>query len=274
MSNIVVRTLTGIIIVVAILGSIVLGKYYFGALFLIFTILGAFEFFQMLEKSEIIAQKYFGTVLASILYTLLFLVAIKAISAMYLIAVVLLVFVIPIRELYRTDSNIPLPNIATTLFGIVYVAVPFGLMNFMFYYGSVGEKIETFHLLFAFFVILWTSDTFAYLTGTKFGKNRLFKRISPKKSWEGSIGGAIFALFAAFLFSLWFTEMNLSLWLGYAMVIVVAGTYGDLVESMFKRSLFLKDSGNILPGHGGILDRFDAVFLAVPAAILYLMIIS
>lgn len=274
MSNIVVRTLTGIVIVVSILGSVLLGKFYFGALFLIFSILGTFEFYQMLEKSEIKAQKYFGTVLASILYVLLFLVAIQAISAMYLVIIVLLIFVIPIRELYRTDSDKPLTNIASTLFGIVYVAVPFGLMNFMFYFDALGIRIETFHLLLSFFVILWTSDTFAYLTGTKFGKNRLFERISPKKSWEGSIGGTIAALIAAYLFSLWFTEMSLVLWLGYALVIVVSGTYGDLVESMFKRSLKLKDSGTILPGHGGILDRFDAVFLAVPAAILYLMFIS
>lgn len=272
MSNLVVRTLTGIIIVISILGSILLGKFYFGGLFLIFTILGTFEFFQMLEKTEIIAQKHFGTILASILYILLFLVAIKAISAMYLVAMVLLVFVIPVRELYRTDSDKPLPNIASTLFGIVYVAIPFGLMNFMYYYGN--PKAETFHLLLGFFVILWTADTFAYLTGTKFGKNRLFERISPKKSWEGSIGGAVAALVAAYIFSIWFTEMSLAHWLGYALVIVVSGTYGDLVESMFKRSLSIKDSGNILPGHGGILDRFDAVFLSVPAAILYLMFIS
>jgi phosphatidate cytidylyltransferase len=189
---------------------------------------------------------------------------------MYLVIIVLLVFIVPIRELYRTDSNNPIPNIATTLFGIVYIAFPFGLMNFMFRY----KGIETFHLLLSMFVILWTADTFAYLVGSKIGKNRLFERISPKKSWEGSIGGAIAALIAAFIFSVYFKEMSLALWLGYALIIVVAGTYGDLIESMFKRSLNIKDSGNILPGHGGILDRFDAVFMAVPAAILYLMFIS
>ncbi len=272
MSNIAIRTLTGSLIVLAILGSILLGRYYFGALFLIFTILGTYEFFKMFEKSHIIAQKHFGTLLAAILYSLLFMVAIKKISAMYLIIMVLLVFAIPVRELYRTDSDQPLPNIASTLFGVIYVALPFGLMNFMFYYGKPPQ--ETFHLLLAFFVILWTSDTFAYLSGTRFGKNKLFKRISPKKSWEGSIGGMLAALVAGYLFSLWFHEMSLSLWLGYTLVIVVAGIYGDLIESMFKRSLNIKDSGNILPGHGGILDRFDAVFLAAPAAILYLIFIS
>jgi len=282
LSNLVVRAITGAVIVLAIIASIILGKYYFGALFFIFTILGTFEFFKMIEKSDIIAQKMFGTAVAGALYLLLWWVSFEPFSssmsfnsetpqrAMYLVIIVLLVFIIPIRELYRTDSNQPIANIATTILGIVYVAVPFGLMNFMFRYK--GE--QTFHLLLSLFVILWTADTFAYLVGSKIGKNRLFERISPKKSWEGSIGGLIAALIAATIFSYFFKEMSLALWLGYALIIVVAGAYGDLVESMFKRSLNIKDSGNILPGHGGILDRFDAVFLAVPAAILYLMFIS
>lgn len=282
MSNLVLRAITGAAIVASIITSIILGKYYFGGLFFIFTILGTYEFFKMIEKSDIIAQKLFGTAVAAAFYLLLWWVSFEPFKpsiafnpaapqrAMYLIIIVLLVFIIPIRELYRTDSDQPIPNIATTLLGIVYVALPFGLMNFMFRYK--GE--ETFHLLLSMFVILWTADTFAYLVGSKIGKNRLFERISPKKSWEGSIGGLIAALIAAAIFSYFFKEMSLALWLGYAIIIVVAGAYGDLIESMFKRSLNIKDSGNILPGHGGILDRFDAVFMAVPAAILYLMFIS
>ena len=224
----------------------------------------------MVKKSDIIAQRFFGTAIASVLYLLLWWVSFNPDRAMYLVIIVLLVFIVPIRELYRTDSDSAIPNIATTLLGIVYVALPFGLMNFMFRYK--GEN--TFHLLLGMFVILWTADTFAYLVGSRIGKNRLFERVSPKKSWEGSVGGMIASLIAAFIFSLYFKELTLALWLGYALLIVVAGTYGDLIESMFKRSLNIKDSGNILPGHGGILDRFDAVFIAVPAAILYLMFIS
>ena len=282
MSNLVLRALTGSVIVAAIILSIIFGKFYFGLLFFIFTVLGTYEFFKMIEKSEIIAQKAFGTAVAAVLYLLLWWVSYEPFQpevafnpadpqrAMYLIIIVLLMFVIPIRELYRTDSDQPIPNIATTLLGIVYIAIPFGLMNFMFRYK--GE--DTFHLLLGLFVILWTADTFAYLVGSRIGKNRLFERISPKKSWEGSVGGLIASLIAAAVFAYFFKEMSLALWLGYAIVIVVAGAYGDLVESMFKRSLNIKDSGSILPGHGGILDRFDAVFISVPAAILYLMFIS
>ena len=270
MSNLVLRAITGAVIVAAIIGSILSGKYFFGGLFFAFTVMGTYEFFTMVKKSDIIAQRYFGTAIAAVLYLLLWWVSFNSDRAMYLVIIVLLVFIVPIRELYRTDSNKPIQNIATTLLGIVYVAFPFGLMNFMFRHKGV----ETFHLLLSLFVILWTADTFAYLVGSRIGKNRLFERISPKKSWEGSVGGAVAALIAAFIFSLFFKEMTLALWMGYALVIVVAGTYGDLIESMFKRSLNIKDSGNILPGHGGILDRFDAVFIAVPAAILYLMFIS
>jgi len=270
LKDITIRTITGFGIVAAIIASILLGKYYFGALFFLFSVLGTYEFFTMIKKSDIIAQRFFGTAIAGLLYLLLWWVSFQPGRAMYLVIIVLLIFIVPIRELYRTDSNQPIPNIATTLFGIVYVALPFGLMNFMFRYHGV----DTFHLLLGLFVILWTSDTFAYLVGSRIGKNRLFERVSPKKSWEGSIGGLVAALISAFIFSFFFKELSLALWLGYALVIVVAGSYGDLVESMFKRSLNIKDSGNILPGHGGILDRFDAVFLAVPAAILYLMFIS
>ncbi|RUA28968.1 MAG: phosphatidate cytidylyltransferase, partial [Bacteroidetes bacterium] len=187
MSNLVLRTITGAAIVASIIGSILLGKYFFGALFFVFTILGTYEFFTMIKKSNIIAQRFFGTTVAGLLYLLLWWVSFSPERAMYLIVIVLLVFIVPIRELYRTDSDNAIPNIATTLLGIVYVAVPFGLMNFMFRYNDEN----TFHLLLGLFVILWTADTFAYLVGSRIGKNRLFERVSPKKSWEGSIGGMI-----------------------------------------------------------------------------------
>jgi len=148
LSNFVLRIITGAVIVAAILTSIILGKYYFGALFFIFTILGTHEFFKMIEKSHIIAQTMFGTAIAGTLYLLLWWVSFDTHRAMYLVIIVFLVFVVPIRELYRNDSDTPISNIATTLLGIVYIAFPFGLMNFMFSYK--GE--ETYHLLLAMFV--------------------------------------------------------------------------------------------------------------------------
>ena len=191
---------------------------------------------------------------------------------MYLTIVVVLLFIIPIRELYRTDDDSPIPNISQTIFGIIYVGLTFGLMNFLFYYGYKGD--ETYHLILAFFVIIWSSDSFAYLTGVNFGKNKLFERISPKKSWEGFFGGFIASLIVGYIFSLYYSDFSMISWIGFAAVINISGVYGDLIQSKFKRSLGLKDSGSILPGHGGILDRFDAVFVTIPVAIAYVMLIS
>jgi phosphatidate cytidylyltransferase len=125
-----------------------------------------------------------------------------------------------------------------------------------------------------FFFILWANDSFAYLTGVSIGKHRLFERISPKKSWEGSIGGFVSGLLTAWVISIFFKEFDLINWIVIAAIIMIFGTFGDLVESLFKRSLKVKDSGNILPGHGGLLDRFDAVFLAAPAVFVYLILIK
>ena len=124
------------------------------------------------------------------------------------------------------------------------------------------------------FIFLWASDSGAYLVGSLIGKHRLFERISPKKSWEGSIGGGVLALVAAWALWYFFPIMSLWQWIGMALVVVVFGTWGDLVESLLKRQLGIKDSGHILPGHGGILDRFDSSMLAVPAVVIYLYTLS
>ena len=122
----------------------------------------------------------------------------------------------------------------------------------------------------AVFIFLWTSDTGAYCFGSLFGKHRLFERISPKKSWEGSIGGTFVSLLAALIVWYFDRSLNIPQWLGFALVVVIFGTWGDLVESLLKRQLGIKDSGNILPGHGGLLDRFDSSLLALPAVVIYL----
>jgi phosphatidate cytidylyltransferase len=133
--------------------------------------------------------------------------------------------------------------------------------------------VHTPNILVGFFIILWIYDSGAYVFGVSFGKHRLFERISPKKSWEGFIGGSIVAISAANVISVFFTELRLFDWLIISAIIIVFGTFGDLVESLLKRELNIKDSGNILPGHGGILDRFDGIFLSVPIIFAYLQIV-
>ncbi len=271
MKELSLRGFTGALLVLAIVGSIIIGKHAFGVLFFIITIFGAYEFYKMFDKTIHRAQKVFGSIISGLLYLVLYLIANEYINALYISLIAVLVFVIPIRELYRKSES-PIVNISITVFGIIYVGMTFGLLNFLFYHGYKGA--ETFHFILAFFAVIWTSDTFAYLTGVSIGKHRLFERISPKKSWEGFFGGLIAAIAVGYIFSIFYTELSPIAWMGYALLLCIAGVYGDLVQSMFKRSLNLKDSGKILPGHGGILDRFDGVFLAVPVAIAYIMLIS
>ncbi len=145
-------------------------------------------------------------------------------------------------------------------------------MNFFF---VKLEGAETYHkeLVLAFFVIIWVDDTFAYLSGMLLGKHKLFKSISPNKTWQGTIGGAIFSLVAAWIFSIFSPWLDVTTWLAFASVLIIFGTFGDLVESMFKRRLGIKDSGDIMPGHGGILDRLDSVLIAAPFIFVFIILV-
>jgi phosphatidate cytidylyltransferase len=162
-------------------------------------------------------------------------------------------------ELYKPGAA-PFTNIAYTLLGIIYVSVPFALLHITaFARGPYSHEI-----VIGILLILWANDTGAYLVGSSLGKHKLFQRISPHKSWEGVLGGAALALVVSYIIADYFGITSLNTWLGINSIIVVAGTYGDLVESMLKRSLQVKDSGGMIPGHGGLLDRFDSFLLAMP----------
>ena len=160
----------------------------------------------------------------------------------------------------------------------LYIALPFALLNILAYHNNPAESSVSYNpiLPLSIFVFLWLNDTGAYCIGSLLGKHRLFERISPKKSWEGSVGGAVFAIAASFAFGcfFFFPFMNMAQWVGLALTVIVFGTWGDLTESLMKRQLGIKDSGNILPGHGGMLDRFDSTLMAVPAAVVYLYVLT
>jgi phosphatidate cytidylyltransferase len=179
-----------------------------------------------------------------------------------------------ISRLYLKEDD-PVQNWAYILMGQIYVVLPFGLLCFL-PFEHVGDTINYRQVFpFSFFLFLWINDTGAYIVGSTFGKHKMFKRISPKKSWEGFTGGVILAIITAFMFSYYFpATLNLSEWIGMALVTVIFGTWGDLTESLFKRTINVKDSGNILPGHGGILDRFDSALLAAPACVIYFAMLN
>jgi phosphatidate cytidylyltransferase len=269
-NNFITRTITGAVFVIVLVGSVLLGQPVFGILFAIITLAGLHEFYQLLKKSGYKPQMVPGLILGLSLYlSLAFLSDQGNVSRLISLNILVLVMVF-VTELYRKTEN-PFQNIALTLAGVFYIALPLGLMNLLFD-PLVKEGLPCYGLVLGFLIILWTNDTAAYLVGSKLGKTRLFERISPKKSWEGSVGGGLLALAAAFACHHYFGRFELWQWLVIGAIIIVFGTLGDLVESMLKRSLGVKDSGAVLPGHGGILDRFDAVLLAAP--IVYIFVAS
>ena len=175
-----------------------------------------------------------------------------------------------IAELYYKAPN-PINNWAFTLFAQVYCAGSFSILNFIGAEpGTPGVMSYTPLFIMAIFIFVWLDDTGAYLVGSLIGKHKLFERISPKKSWEGFFGGLILSLASSQAFAWFAPEINRMNWLGLAATVVLFGTWGDLIESLLKRTLGVKDSGNVLPGHGGMLDRFDSVMLAVPASYIYI----
>jgi phosphatidate cytidylyltransferase len=267
-SNFWQRTATAIIFVVIMVGSVLLGQMVFAFLLLIITFLGLQEFYRLVSGEAVQPFVQPSVWAGCTVYAMLALNALELLAIEWFLALIPLLFMLFIAELWRVKVN-PLMNIAISLTGIFYIAVPFGLMIY-FFNPSVGSGLAHYGLVLGYLFILWLNDTGAYLIGSFLGKRKLFERISPKKTWEGSIGGAILAMLTGWIFSLLKTGFNLEQWLIIAAIVVVTGTLGDLVESMFKRSQNIKDSGNIMPGHGGILDRFDAVLLSVPFVFLYL----
>lgn len=269
MNNFFKRTLTAGAFVAVLLGCTYYNQYSFATLFFIITILGVWEFYSLAEKGNNKPQKIWGTIVGGILFLSNALACLHYVEPKLLLINIPLFFSIFIIELYTKAAN-PFRNIAFTLLGILYVALPFSLLNYLVIYTGTFS----YEILFGFFLILWSNDTGAYLAGSAFGKRKLFPRVSPGKSWEGSIGGAIASYIVTFIISGWYTSINIMDWMVIAAILVVIGTLGDLVESLYKRSKNVKDSGNLLPGHGGILDRFDSLIMATPFVFTYLYLIK
>jgi len=268
-NNFVKRALTAGAFVAVLLGCTYYSQFSFSILFLCITVLGLVEFYTLSEKGQNKPQKIWGTTVGAILFISNAMVAMNYSDFKILTINIPLIFSVFIVELYTKSAN-PFRNIAYTLLGIFYVALPFSLLNYLVTYsGSYNYE-----LLFGFFFILWSNDTGAYLAGSAFGKRKLFARVSPGKSWEGSAGGALASYIVAFIISGWYTSVSVIDWMVIAAILVVIGTLGDLVESLYKRSKNVKDSGNLLPGHGGILDRFDSLIMATPFVFTYLYLIK
>jgi phosphatidate cytidylyltransferase len=239
------------------------GPWTYAAIFMFVLLMSIREYIRLVG----IRRKIYKTglyITAFLFYAIAYLIQAEW-SERFLHLIVPVISVGIILHLYRMDDD-PYKAIGLYILGIIYIILPFALLNPLVY--ASGEY--QFELLVGLLFSVWCSDTGAYFAGSAFGKHRLFERHSPKKSWEGAIGGVLFALFAGWVLSLYFPVMNTWQWIGFSGVVAVSGIYGDLVESMMKRSSAMKDSGTSIPGHGGFLDRFDSLIFSIPFALLFL----
>ncbi len=272
------RILTAIVFVSVMLGGLYGGLYPFVALFVLITALCLWEFIGMTlvaqNPTNIRHYKIAGTIMGvlPVVITGIYKLGIPADPFMFLkkatILSIPLVFLIFIRELFAKTKE-PFTNLAHLFLGIFYIGLP---MSMLVLVGIEGDNYLP-NTVFGILLLTWANDSGAYLIGSKIGKTPLFPRISPNKTWEGSIGGAITTLAAGFLLSLVFDEQSMVNWLIIAALTAVFGSIGDLIESMLKRSKGVKDSGSFLPGHGGFLDRFDAFIFVVPFVAAFLLYI-
>lgn len=269
MKKLVTRTITGIVLVIVMLAAIIASQYSYALLFLLILIGGITEFANLFKNSKVKPNTALSYSISILIFSGTFLIAQGILAPKYLYSFFPFLLIIIAAELYRKKLK-PLENIAVTIFSISYLVLPISLINFLVFPEFIGGNTYTPKLLIALFVLIWVYDSGAYLVGVSIGKHRLFERISPLKSWEGAVGGTLTALFAAYLISGYIPEIELRHWFAIGFLVVVSSTFGDLSESMFKRYFGIKDSGNILPGHGGILDRYDSLLFAAPVLVMYL----
>ena len=271
-SNFLQRAITGILFVGVLVGCILYDPWTFSALFVVISALTIREFGHLINQVEGVSINKNITMLAGVyLYMAVMAFCTNLSGSKIFLPYLLLIMYLMISELYLKKEN-PVMNWAYSMLSQLYIALPFAMLNILLFHTSPMDTSVSYNpiLPLSVFVFIWLSDTGAYCVGSLIGRHRLFERISPKKSWEGSIGGGIVAIGSSFIFAHYFPIMNMAEWAGLALIVVIFGTWGDLTESLLKRQLHIKDSGAILPGHGGMLDRFDSALMAIPAAVVYL----
>ena len=273
-SNLTQRLITGILGSAAIIAGVSSSQWTYFAIFFIICLFTLLEFYNLVGLDGLAPQKAFGTLCGVLIFCLSFFIEGRIpvngrpMPTEFYILIFPIISCIYMIKLYKKFERKPFTNIAFTFLGIFYVVVPFVLLNVIVF----DEGVYNFEIILGSLLILWASDTGAYFAGTFFGKRKLFERISPKKSWEGFIGGAVLTLIFAYGSSQFLHTLTISQWIIVGVIIIVGGTFGDLIESLLKRSIEIKDSGDSLPGHGGFLDRFDGLLISAPFIAAYLEI--
>jgi phosphatidate cytidylyltransferase len=270
LNNLQQRAIAAVVGVSIILGSIFYSDWSFFILFCAISVLTQLEFYKLLGLNGNQPLTYYGTATGVIINTLVFLIEKGELPSVCYYLVIPMVASVFFIKLYKKKDLQPFLNIAFTFLGIIYVALPFAFLIGL----SLKAGYYNYEIVIGCLFLLWASDIGAYFAGTRYGKRKLFERVSPKKSWEGFMGGALFAALVSAGLSHYFKTYEPWQWYCIATIMVVCGTLGDLVESLFKRSISIKDSGNSIPGHGGFLDRFDGLLLSMPFIITFVKLFS
>ena len=269
MSNFWQRLLTGIVFLVVLISGIIYSQWTFAVLFAAVESLALWEFYRIGRQGGYRPLAVYGLAVGLAAFVLSFLACAQIVSFQVLALAAILLTPIFVIVLFGHYDN-PISTIAYTFYGLVYIALPLALISPIAFHSGEYQSI----MVLGMFIIIWVNDTGAYCFGVTIGRHKMFERISPKKTWEGFIGGALAAVGASVLLARFFTVLTLPQWITVALLTVIFGTLGDLTESQLKRTVGIKDSSNILPGHGGILDRFDSIILAIPVIFAYLQLIS
>jgi phosphatidate cytidylyltransferase len=260
--------ITGIIGAAVIIYASYFSEWSYLIVFFAICCLSILEFYKLTGLDGVLPLKFIGTFNALLIFLLSFLIERNILDPKFYFLIFPSIAMVFLIKLYKKEKK-PFTNIAYTLLGIIYVGLPFALLNLSVY----AEGDYNYQIIIGILLLLWASDTGGYIAGVWFGRTKLFKRVSPKKSWEGMIGSFSLALIIATFVGYYFNVMTLLQWYVVAVLMVVTSTYGDLVESLFKRSIEIKDSGNSLPGHGGFLDRFDGLFISIPFIVFLLKVV-
>jgi phosphatidate cytidylyltransferase len=271
-NNLAKRTVVGVPGAALMVWFIFFNEYTFTFLFFLITVLSMHEFYKRSANHIVQPQRWLGLIAGILTFITIisYKVDLNLDTKLCFLLCIPVLFTIFIAELYRKKEN-PFSNIAFTFLGIIYIPVTISMAVLIGWSSDDG----LFHPsnMFGYFFILWAHDIGAYFAGRWWGKHKLFERISPKKTWEGTTGGIVFSFIVAHFISMYCPGLSRSEWLCITVIILVTSTLGDLVESMFKRSISIKDSGTMLPGHGGMLDRFDGLFISVPFVYVFLELI-
>lgn len=271
MSNLVKRTIFGAVYVLIMLAGTLIHPIAFALVFAVILFFTQFEFYDVVEQAGHKPSKWLGTISGILFFLISFLLSIGIVPKPFGLTFIGIIVFMFIFEIFSSREN-TLENSGLSVLGFIYIAGPFSLLSFIVHTSAIGQT-NTFNpwILAGVFLILWVNDSFAYLIGSAFGKHKMCKNISPKKSWEGLIGGAVFATIMGIINAVLFQTIGMTSWIVIALLTVAFGTLGDLFQSKIKREIGVKDSGKILPGHGGFLDRLDSLLFAIPAIFIWLI---